>query len=293
MNAPFHPAARSGATDLGPVLPSSAMSSAPRVIHRHQVMPDPEAWVLTEELVPESVPHEDLTAYLKSLLLAWAARTGRSVLVARNLAVRWDQAHPRMGVDPDVAVIEPPPPDASNLQSLRLWEPGHGAPLLAVEVVSPNHPCKDYVVAPEKYAACGAGELWVLDPLLAGPRADSGPHVIQVWRWLDEDRFGRVHAGEGPAWSEAVQGWVHATQGGSWFKICEDEAGEQCWLTQQELAERRADAERAAKEAERAAREAAERRADAERAAKEAERAAKEAALRELAVLKAQLGRSP
>ena len=49
-----------------------------------------------------------------------------------------------------------------------------------------------------------------------------GPHRIQVWRWLDQDRFGRVYAGEGPAWSEALQAWVHATKGGSWFDGPED-----------------------------------------------------------------------
>jgi Uma2 family endonuclease len=248
------------------------MSSAPRVIHRHEVVPDLDGWVLTEELVPESVPHEYLTQWLKELLLAWAERCGRSVLVARNLAVRWDEQHPRIGIDPDVAVVEPPPPGARDLHSLRLWKPGHVAPLLAVEVVSENHPYKDYVIAPEKYAACGVGELWVLDPMMVGPRAHGGPHRIQVWRWLDEDRLAQVYAGEGPAWSEVVQAWVHAVDGGRSFAICNDEAGTQRWLTPYEI-------ERAAKEA--------------ERAAKEAERAAKEAALRELAELKAQLGRGP
>ncbi|HSN96863.1 MAG TPA: Uma2 family endonuclease [Candidatus Nanopelagicales bacterium] len=241
---------------------------AQRVIFRSQVVPEPDTWVLTEDLVPESVPHEALTAYLQALLRVWAHRAGVEALVARNLAIRLDRERPQIGLDPDVAVIVPAPRGAGKLQSLRLWEDSHRAPRLAIEVVSPNHATKDYRVAPEKYAACGAEELWVLDPLLAGPREGGGPYRIQVWRWLDAERFARIYEGEGPAWSEAVGGWVHATEGGAWFTICSDEGGQERWQTRREEAERRAE------EAQRRA-EAAQRRA--------------EAAQRELVALRAQL----
>jgi Uma2 family endonuclease len=46
-------------------------------------------------------------------------------------------------------------------------------PILAIEVVSPGHPYKDYVDTPERCAACGIGELWVYDPMLAGPRSSA------------------------------------------------------------------------------------------------------------------------
>jgi hypothetical protein len=46
-----------------------------------------------------------------------------------------------------------------EVASLKLWHPGHVAPQLAVEVVSPGHPFKDYVTAPQKYAASGTFEL--------------------------------------------------------------------------------------------------------------------------------------
>jgi Uma2 family endonuclease len=209
-------------------------------------------WTLPEEPVPESQSHDQTLDLLKALLLAWIARTQRSALVARNLAVRWDEAHPKVGLDPDLCVISPRPPDADALTSLCTWRPGHATPALAVEVVSASHPYKDYVVAPEKYAACGVAELWIFDPHLEGPKHAGGPHRIQIWR-RDGDEFARVFAGEGPAWSEAVRGWLFATSsagGGERLRISDDEAGTRWWRTGEE-------AERAAKEAERAGKEAA------------------------------------
>jgi Uma2 family endonuclease len=232
------------------------MPAALRVIRPHEVVPDPERWVLTEEQVPESSPHDLLSERIRDLLLGWAARAGRSVKIGRNLAIRWDPEHPQRGVDPDVYIVEPSPPDADELESLLLWEPGRVPPLLAVEIVSRNHPYKDYLEAPRKYAVCGVGELWILDPRLVGPRSAGGPHRIQIWRRLDSGDLTLLHAGEGPAWSEAVQGWVRTTPDGRSFDLTSDEAGDERWLTPEE-------AERAAKEAERAAKEAALRRAEA------------------------------
>lgn len=254
------------------VLPSAPMPPALRVIRRSEVVPDLERWVLTEETVPESSPHDLLSERIRALLLGWAAHAGRAVKIGRNLAVRWDRQHPQFGVDPDVYLVEPPPPEGDAVRSLRLWKKGHMAPRLAVEIVSAQHPTKDYVIAPQKYAVCGVEELWILDPFLEGPRAHGGPFRIQVWRRQDDGAsFALVHAGEGPAWSEVVQGWIHAvrTPAGESFDLSSDEAGAERWLTPEET-------ERAAKERERAAKER-------ERAAKEKERAAKEAARREAA----------
>src|SRR5690606_26883126 len=99
-----------------------------------------------------------------------------------NLAVRWDERHPAVGVDPDVCVLDPAPPDADALTSVKTWESGHAPPSLAIEVVSDSNPRKDYVVAPDKYAASGIGELWIFDPLLCGPKAQGGPHRLQLWQ---------------------------------------------------------------------------------------------------------------
>ncbi len=241
------------------------METAPRVELRYRIDGTHTDWELSEEPVPESRPHDVAADTLKLLLIAWALRTGRRLQVGRNLAVRWDESNPKVGTDPDVYVIEPTP-DGEALRSLRTWEEGHEPPVLAIEVVSSN-PTKDYVAAPEKYAASGTRELWIFDPQLAGPRAHGGPFRIQVWR-REGDAFSRIYAGPGPAYSPAVDAWLFAASEGQVLRIASDEAGTAWWTTGEE-------AERAAKEA--------------ERAAKEAERAAKEEALRRVAELEAML----
>ncbi|WP_437306889.1 Uma2 family endonuclease [Sorangium sp. So ce388] len=257
MPAPTLPTPSSARPASGAVLPSAPMPPAPRMIRRSEVVPDPVRWVLTEETVPESRPHDLLSERIRCLLLGWAARAGRIVQIGRNLAIRWDRQHPQLGVDPDVYLVEPPPPEGDAVRSLLLWKDGHVAPRLAVEIVSAQHPTKDYVIAPQKYAACGIEELWVLDPFLEGPRAHGGPFRIQLWRRLADVSLAQVHAGEGPAWSEIVQGWLHAVRSpAGWsFDLSTDEAGAERWSTPEE--------------AERAAKEAAQRDAEAERAARD------------------------
>jgi hypothetical protein len=169
--------------------------------------------------------------------------------------VRWQEETPAIGVDPDVCVLAPPPPEGDELTSLRLWRPGHVPQVLAVEVVSASRADKDYAQSPDKYAANGTGELWIFDPKLAGPKAKGGPFRIQVWRRDDEGDFCRVYSGEGPAWSEAVQGFLHAVDGGRALALCDDEQGTRFWLSAEE-------AEGATEETERAAKEEAQRRAE-------------------------------
>lgn len=231
-----------------------------------------EDWVLPEETVPESRPHDLTIDLVKALLAEWVARTGRKAQVGRNLAVRWDRAHPSVGVDPDVYVVEPPPPEGDEVESLLLWTPGHHAPLLSIEVVSASNAVKDYSISPDKYAACGTGELWVFDPKLAGPRAHGGPVRLQIWTRRPDGSFERSYAGEGPAYSPTIDAWLFAVEEGHRLRIAEDAEGTRWWMT--------------ALESERAARQA-------ERTAKEAERTAKEAALTRIAELEAELrGRS-
>ncbi|MBK8998111.1 MAG: Uma2 family endonuclease [Myxococcales bacterium] len=253
------------------------MSEA-RVIELHyRIEPGTEralaAWVLPEVPVPESQPHDRMLDYLKALLLAWVARTSRNAVVARNLAVRWLKRHPQVGIDPDLCVLEPAPPRAAELESLCTWRPGHSTPRLCVEVVSRNHPYKDYGEVHERYAACGVEELWVLDPRRLGPKKLGGPVPVQIWRREPTGAFVRVHHGAGPARSEVLDAWVHSQ--GATVRIADDEAGLSPWLTQEE-------AERAAKDAALADKEAALAAQQAERAEKEAERARRIALERQL-----------
>jgi hypothetical protein len=230
--------------------------------------PRPQHWELSEESVPESTLHNEAVALMYLLLAAWADRSGRLARAARNLALRWLETHPREGIDPDVALYEPPPPDFAALASVCTWLPGHEAPKVALEVVSAGHPYKDYGEGPMRYDESGTGELWVFDPLLAGPRAGGGPHRLQLWARDGRGRLVRAYAGEGPVRSPYLKAWLVAVEGGKRLRISDDRAGTRLWLTPEET-------ERAAKEA--------------ERAAKEAERAAKEAAQAELAQLRAEL----
>jgi hypothetical protein len=247
--------------------------------------PPPDAWALPDEPVPESPLHNDAVLLVHLLLVAWAARAGRSVLVADNLALRWYPDKPSVGLDPDLSLYEPPPPGGEALTSVCTWLEGHAPPKVALEVVSPGHPYKDYEGGPLRYAASGTGELWVFDPLLGGPKRGGGPHRLQLWARGPGGRLERAYAGPGPCRSPFFGAWLVVVEGGRKLRLSDDAQGRRRWPTAEEAeraakraAERRAEAERAAKEAERAAKEAERAAKEAERAAKEVERAAKEAA---------------
>jgi hypothetical protein len=254
-------------------------------------------WAVPEVPVPESDVHDYAIDYLKGLLLAWAAGLGRSIKIARNLGIRWVEAEPRCGFDPDLCVIEPAPPDAV-LTSLKLWIPGHVAPRLAIEIVSPGHPYKDYVDTPDRAAACGVRELWVYDPLMAGPNAHGGPHLLQVWRRTETGGFERAYAGSGVCYSAELGAWLHPRASRTALEatlvLSDDEAGQTVWLDRTTRAlDRATRAEHAAREA-RARQEhaeQAEREAHALRQTEQQAREEAEARLRgieaELAVLKA------
>ena len=265
----------------------------PPAMLRYSVETPRDGWELGEDTMPESVIHDEAVALIKAVLVAWAAGGGRRALIARNLAVRWDEDHPQFGVDPDVCVLTPPPPDSPDLRSVRTWVPGHAAPTLAIEVVSDANPRKDYVVGPEKYAASGTGELWIFDPLLCGPTNYGGPFRLQVWRRGEDGTLTRSYADAGPAYSPAVGGYVVVVDGGRKIRIADDPAGTQLWPTGEESERAAKEAALTAKEAERAAKEVALTAKEAERVAKEVALTAKEAALARITELERELGRRP
>jgi Uma2 family endonuclease len=213
--------------------------STTRTIKLHYEVQSRDDWALSEEPMPESQPHDLTVELIRALLAHWIHRTQRDAQVARNLAVRWDEEHPQFGLDPDVCLIEPATPERSALESLRTWQAGHSAPRLAIEVVSSN-PNKDYVSAPERYAASGTSELVIFDAQLRG-RAYGGPHRIQIWRQTS-DGFTRVAAGEGPFFVETLGAWAFAVDEGQRLRFADDREGTVWWTTGEE-------AERTAKEA--------------------------------------------
>jgi Uma2 family endonuclease len=236
-----------------------------------------ERWTLSEELVPESAWHDACVELLKALLVSWIARTGRGARVYRNLAVRVRRDRPNVGFDPDLILVEPEPPEGSDLDSLLLWRAEHSPPAIAIEVVSPNHPYKDYREAPEKCALSGIRELVVFDPKLAGPRTGGGPHLLQQWLRQPDGSFLRRHAASTPVRSELIAAWWQPIERMSRLGVSDDAEGLRPWLTLEQM-------ERADKEAARADKEAA-------RADKEAARAESEALRKRVAELEAEIAR--
>ncbi len=244
-----------------------------------RLRPNADAWVLPEVPVPKSHAHNLLVTYLVALLSAWVQREKRDALVVRNLALRWMEEHPRVGLDPDVALVEPVPPDVLKLKSLCTWKPGHAVPSLAIEVVSESHPYKDYMDIQERYAECGGSELWVVDTELQGPARFGGPHLLQVWSIDAHGSFTRVYAGDAYR-SPTLDAWVRVTPQG--VVLSNDAAGDKRWLSPEESGRAERDArlaERAARLAEREARlkaqaaeqEAREAQADLERRVRQLE----------------------
>jgi len=240
---------------------------------RYAVRPALEEWVVPEGSVPESIPHEEAAERLRLVLAPWAERTNGSVRIAKNLAVRWLEKVPQVGIDPDVCVLDPVPPDYSELSSLCLWKPGHVAPKLCFEVVSKNHPYKDYAAIQDRYAAIATDELVVFDPGLHGPRSLGGPVLLQLWRRDELGLFERIHFSNEPAYSRILQAWLQP--GARFLSISDDRQGERVWKTSEELErDARARAEAASEQAnsERERAEAERERAEAERERAEAER---------------------
>jgi hypothetical protein len=259
-------------------LPDVTRTHAPGVSVRYAVRAIPEAWVLPEGNVAESIPHDDAARHLQLVLLAWAERSPRNVRVARNLAIRWLREAPQIGIDPDVCVLEPPPPEADDLGSLRPWVPGHRPPPLCFEVVSANHPHKDYAAIQDRYAAMGAFELVVFDPLLAGPPALGGPVPLQMWRRDETGIFDRVHFGSEPAYSRVLEAWL--VPGERRVLIKDDLHTTAAWPTGEEREREEKEREREEKEREREEKER-------EREAKERERRARMELERRVAELEA------
>jgi len=247
---------------------------------RYNVAPSREAWELPEGPVPESTTHHDAAEHIEQVLEEWVRRTGRNARIVYSLAVKWDPGHRGRGVDPDVCVLEPPP-EEEHLRSLRTWEPGHVVPRVCFEVVSENHPYKDYAEVPERYAAMGTAELVVFDPLRAGPVALGGPVLLQIWRRTDASTFERVYFGEGPAFSAELGAWLHPD--GARLRFTDDREGTRPWLTPLERA--LADTERALTDKDR-------ERDEKERALtdKDRERTLREAAERRIRELEEKLG---
>jgi Uma2 family endonuclease len=235
-----------------------ASEPAKRVELRYEVPVSSPHWTLDddEERMPENPLQVAICDLLKLILVAWCRRRDADALVSGNVALRWDPLHPKVGVDPDVYLVEPSPPLGHKSKSLRTWVKGHSPPRVAVEVVSDATADVDYNVKPAKYAASRTRELWIFDPLMVGPRGGDAVRV-QVWRREARRGFRRVYAGDGPARSEELGAWLVVTDGGERLRIADHADGTGLWLTGEEEARARAEEARAREEEARAAKDAA------------------------------------
>lgn len=212
---------------------------------------DWDDWWIPEGTVPQATYHDIAVGRLQELLTDFVQREGRDAFVARDLAIRYLKERPQIGIDPDVCVLDPVPPDVTELPSLCLWKEGHLRPPLCIEVVSESHPNKDYVTIHERYACMHAAEVVVFDPMLRGPKAHGGPVPLQLWRRSNESVFERASFGANPAYCEYLGAWF--IPAGRTLEIADDREGRNLW---QSAAER----ERAEKERERELRLSLERR---------------------------------
>ena len=210
---------------------------------------DPSWILLDDEKMPESVQQNEINRELADVLATWLAARGADGRAGGNIALRWDPAHPQVGVDPDVYLVEPDVPEGVRAKSLCTWKPGHHPPRLCIEVVSERTADRDYGDRPDRYAACGVRELWVFDPNRLGRGPRGGPFLLQLWRRDPHGRFRRAYAGDGPFRSEELGAWVLAQQVPARLRIADDPAGARPWPTA-------AEKERAEKERERAEKEA-------------------------------------
>ena len=210
-------------------------------------------WELPEVPVPESPEHDEVADRLRSVLVSWLARSGQPGALRRNLAIRWDEENPRVGVDPDLCWVSQIPPgwQEGTIDSLRLWREGQRVPPLAVEIVSRHHPYKDYGRVQDKYAAVGVEELWVFDPRKFGPRARGGPVLLQVWSRTPSGVLVQRHYADTQAHSPLLDAWLFPEAKGH-LHLAGDSAGSQAWPTLHEEERARAEQERARAEQERA-----------------------------------------
>ncbi len=217
---------------------------------------DQHRWFMELEDVPETFLHDVIIELLK-LVLRHRYRE-QDALVTSNVPCRWDPEDQRVGVNPDVILLVPAPPEGEKLKSLRVWQPDHQPPKLAIEIVSETNAAKDYTEGPLRLGRLGAEELWIFDPERHGPDDHGGPFVLQIWR-RSATRPGQMEAiyrGDAPAFSPVLNAWVVTTRtkDGQRLRVADDAEGRQLWSTEaeDEAQARQAEATRADAEAARA-----------------------------------------
>jgi hypothetical protein len=232
---------------------------------------DPTVYPVDEK-VGENTLQRCIVEMLRPLLERWLRHRGVQAFVGADQFIYYRPHTPTERVSPDIYVLPGVPP-GTPISVWKTWEKGI-VPSFGLEIVSRDWE-KDYVEAPERYAAAGIGELVVFDP---APGRHPERVAWQHFRRVRNRPLTRVEVSRGDRIRVAALGCTLRAVGQGEalrLRVGTGPRGEALFPTGEE-------AERAAKEAERAEKEAA-------LAEKEAERAAKEVALTRVAELEAQL----
>ncbi|MSQ83079.1 MAG: Uma2 family endonuclease [Myxococcales bacterium] len=192
------------------------------------------AWHLTaEQDMAESPQHAEISRVFVQLLRRriLELKLKRSY-VNGNTFFQWVPDEPLVQISPDAYVLDSAPRPLPT--SFQTWLAGHHPPRFALEVVSEQWH-KDYDANPAKYAMLGCRELVIYDPEHDQHRRTKERVAIQVYRRAADGIFARAYAGDGPAYCEAVDGWLVASANAELLlRIARDPAGQDLVPTAEE-----------------------------------------------------------
>ena len=210
----------------------------------------------------ETDPHASSIVAMRNQL-QWHFEARPDVYVAGSMAVYWRQGDPAAVVAPDVFVVLGV--EKRSRKSYRVWDEGGVMPAFVVEVASASTSRRDATGKRATYEGMGVLEYWRFDPL--GRRVREG---LEGWR-LAAGRYERVRqAGAAGCYRSEVLGLELRAEG--WLLRFRDPLLGRDLLTHSETSRALQGAERERAEAERRAEAETAARVSAERNLDEAER---------------------
>jgi Uma2 family endonuclease len=116
-------------------------------------------WVDGEVIVmsPDNTLHNRIALFIQNLLSGVVEERDAGVVFFEGIQIRFAALHRRR--QPDIIFI------AKARQHIIKTNHIEGPPDLAVEVISPDSPARDYRDKYQEYEAAGVREYWIVDPL--------------------------------------------------------------------------------------------------------------------------------
>lgn len=199
-----------------------------------------------EDLMGESPAQSQLLLYLVQVL-TWLYRAEQWFVVS-NLNIYRQRRRYEYPLAPDVAVFKGVVVPSANLRTYRSWrmyEPDRPAPQVVFEISSDTTWHDDLEQKPAKYGELGVREYFAYDPN-DPPYWTHAGIPLRGWRYDGGQPRELAPDARGWLWSEELHSWL--VPDGALLRLYDQQG-------QQRLTE--AEAEHAAREAERAAKEAA------------------------------------